>query len=112
MVDKEQYPASIAFNSITAGITDVNKRLNQMSKECPDMKFAIVGYSQGAGVMHAAAASFSAEVKPKIIAAVMFGDPAHKGGPGYFSGIKTMNVCNAGNAKSLPDPVSVKITSP
>jgi hypothetical protein len=75
------------------------------------MKYAIVGYSQGAGVMHSADRSIPVSVRPKILAAVMFGDPSHKSGPGYFSGIKSMNVCNTGNKNILPDPVSFCKTS-
>jgi len=107
-----QYPASVSATSASTGSADVTKRISQMSEECPKMKFAIVGYSQGAQVMHSASNSIGfAKQKNKILAAVMFGDPLHKSSSGFFSGIKSMNVCNAGNKKSLPDPVCAKSTS-
>jgi len=79
-----QYPASNDFIASTkAGINDVINRLNKQNKACPDQKYALVGYSQGAGVMHGAVGrdASSPDVKldksvyPKIVALVMFGDP-------------------------------------
>jgi cutinase len=66
----------------------VINRLNKQHKVCPNQKFALVGYSQGAGIMHGALGPPSApypggpkerpvlnqEVIPKILALVMFGD--------------------------------------
>jgi Cutinase len=68
------------------------------------MKFAIVGYSQGAGVMHSSDKRITGDIRKKVVAAVMFGDPSYGATP-FFTGIPTMNVCNIGNSKSLPDPV-------
>jgi len=101
-----QYPASIAPGSASKGIVDVVARLTQQDKDCPNTKFAIVGYSQGAGVMHGADSSIPKTIRPKIVAAVMFGDPLKQNGTGYFTGIPTLEVCNDGNANNLPDPVS------
>ena len=74
------------------------------------MKFAIVGYSQGAAVMHSADKYITGEVRKKVVAAVMFGDPSYSTAT-FFSGIPTMNVCNTGNSKILPDPVWFQIPS-
>jgi predicted esterase len=47
-----QYPASLACNSESLGVTDtVNHVVNQASL-CPKQVFALVGYSQGADLMH------------------------------------------------------------
>ena len=86
------------------GVTDTVKRLQKLSKECPDMKFAIVGYSQGAAVMHGADSQITGEVRKKVVAAVMFGDGGYSTTP-FFAGIPSMNVCNTGNSNILPDPV-------
>jgi cutinase len=66
------------------GASDVINRLNSQSKACPDQKFALVGYSQGAGVMHRALGPFpnatlEKSARSKIVAAVMFGDPGFHG---------------------------------
>jgi cutinase len=98
----DQYPANLdILNSQAIGVDDAVNRLNKQNKECPDQKFAIVGYSQGAGVMHDAVniiqrpdtaklknrPKLDESVVPKILAAVMFGDPGFKGtmGPTGFS---------------------------
>jgi len=92
-----QYPANFNLSlSPATGADDAITRLNTQNKACPDQKFALVGYSQGAGVMHGAMASsgkpipglssprpiLDQSVISKIVAVVMFGDPAFKGGPG------------------------------
>jgi len=94
-----QYPASFDLTKSTpAGIDDVINRLNKQNKECPDQTFALVGYSQGAGIMHGALGppqpagpnahpTLDLSVLPKIKSLVMFGDPGFKGvSAGLLSG--------------------------
>lgn len=78
------------------GMDDVIVRLNTQSKACPDQKFALVGYSQGAGVIHgvfgptgpiiAGLANprpvLDTSVIAKIVAVALFGDPGFKGTAG------------------------------
>jgi cutinase len=99
-------------DSAPVGEDDVINRLNHQSKECPKQKFALVGYSQGAGVVHGAFAStkrpypggpavrpkLDAGVMDKILALVMFGDPAYSGSTG------PSNV-----APTFPDPLYAKL---
>ena len=66
---------------------DVINRLNGQAKACPKQKFALVGYSQGAGVMHgalnpSAKPQLDTAVFDRILALVMFGDPAYQGQTG------------------------------
>jgi len=75
-----QYPADASGTSVSSGVADVVKRLTDQDKACPSQKFALVGYSQGAGVMRAAAPKIPSSLYPKILALVMFGDPALKRG--------------------------------
>jgi cutinase len=91
-----QYPASLNMAvSAPSGIVDTINRLNKQHELCPKQKFALVGYSQGAGVMHGVfgppvtyaggpkeAPKLNPNVIPNILALVMFGDPAYKGGSG------------------------------
>lgn len=72
----EQYPASTSV--VTGGVQgrrDVVNRLNRQSALCPNQRFALVGYSQGADVMHRAADEIPTSLYPKILAVAMFGDP-------------------------------------
>jgi len=81
-----QYPANMNMTvSAPTGVKDTVNRLTQQIKACPEQKFAIVGYSQGAAVMHSAAVKFDEAMTSKVLAAVMFGDPAFRGtsGPGF-----------------------------
>lgn len=78
------------------GIDDVITRLNTQNKACADQKFALVGYSQGAGVIHGVFGPtgpiipglanprpvLDTTVIPKIRAVVLFGDPGFKGTAG------------------------------
>jgi cutinase len=83
-----QYPAYLnVTDSAPRGVADVINRLNTQGKACPKQKFALVGYSQGAGVMHGA---LNPSAKPKldtavfdrVLALVMFGDPGYQGQTG------------------------------
>jgi cutinase len=61
---------------MSKGIADVVQRLQSQSKDCPDEKFALVGYSQGAAVMHSVGAKLDNEAMNKILAIVLYGDGA------------------------------------
>jgi cutinase len=89
------------------GVDDILKRLAQQSTRCPRQTFALVGYSQGASVMHEAAKSIPVSTYPKIKSLVMFGDPNLRLGllgdrfPVALRG-KVLQNCAVG------DPVSVR----
>ncbi|KAL0931552.1 uncharacterized protein CTRU02_214287 [Colletotrichum truncatum] len=70
-----QYPASSQIISgVRRGSADVVSRLTSQSKACPNQTFSLVGYSQGASVMHAAAKDIPTALYGKIKSLVMFGD--------------------------------------
>lgn len=52
-----EYPADMASyeNAVTTGVTNTNTVINAISTACPDTRFAIVGYSEGADVTRRAA---------------------------------------------------------
>ncbi|KAF2670610.1 alpha/beta-hydrolase [Microthyrium microscopicum] len=71
-----QYPASSnAVADTTTGRIDVINRLTKQSAACPNQKFALIGYSLGAAVIHAAGAKLPKELIPKVLAVVLYGDP-------------------------------------
>jgi len=89
-----QYPATTDLkHSAGLGMDDVINRLNTQAKACPEQHFALVGYSQGAGVVHGIFQGESRtypgskgklpvlenDVIPKILAIVTFGDPGFMG---------------------------------
>ena len=69
-----------------------------------------MGYSQGAGVMHAAAGDLPEELYPKIKSLVMFGDPMVRlGERGEFpEGLKNrvMQNCAEGDPVSSSDSIT------
>lgn len=59
----------------TTGRIDVIERIAKQATTCPDQKFALVGYSLGAAVIHAAGAKLPSDLIPKVLAIVLYGDP-------------------------------------
>jgi cutinase len=81
------------------GATDVVRRLQEQAAACPQEKFALVGYSQGASVMHQAAAHIPAAIQERVVAMVMFGDPGLKSAskfPALLQG-RTLENCAVGD---------------
>jgi cutinase len=73
------YPAGMTASSKTEGVAKTLAHVQAQAAACPAQKFVLVGYSQGADVMHNAAAKIPAALHPRIVAAVMFGDPGNTG---------------------------------
>lgn len=73
------YPANYSFGvSIGIGVNDTVTHLLDQAEKCPDQKFALVGYSQGALVTHSAALDdrlSSSFLTEKVLAWVGYGDP-------------------------------------
>ena len=59
-------------DSVKAGVRNLQARYLSRSKECPDMGFILVGYSQGAMVISQALSSFDAE---RVKFVMLLGDP-------------------------------------
>jgi len=73
-----------ASGYLTGGSTEGIQKMEQMTKaavsRCPNSKFLLVGYSQGAQVLHKAVGNLPQSVTSHINAIVVFGDP-FKGQP-------------------------------
>jgi cutinase len=105
------YPASTQIvESGAKGEVQVVARLTSQSQRCPKQTFALVGYSQGAGVMHGAFKpknNLTANILPKIKALVMFGDGGFKATkvgskltiPPFPASLqpRVLNLCNPGD---------------
>jgi cutinase len=80
----------------------VVNRLKRQAIACPRQTFSLVGYSQGAGVMHSAAKDIPLYLYPRIKSLVMFGDGYHRLGPvlsRFPTGLneKVMQICAPGD---------------
>lgn len=85
------------------GAKDVINRLKTQAAACPDAKFALVGYSQGASVIRTAAKSITPDLEKKIVAVVLYGDPSLRSGTtiGGNLGGKLLENCAVGDSVSL-----------
>ena len=111
------YPASYDFLAAADGAADVTNRLTTMSKTCPNTRFVLGGYSQGAAVMDmllgipplgekvgdvGSAPPMPQSLASKVAAVAVFGNPATKfGNPATvalppFAG-KVIDLCNPGD---------------
>lgn len=68
----EAYQANVA-----RGARMMTRRLEKLEQRCPDSRFALVGFSQGAQVVHAASVDVSASVARRVPLVAMIADPRH-----------------------------------
>ncbi|MFQ6325015.1 cutinase family protein [Nocardia sp. NBC_01009] len=105
------YPADLLDPaSLSRGTQDMTDRVIQQSAWCPDQRFILVGYSQGAAVVHGVLGTGIVTTLPgiyplpgdlqwKVAAVLLFGDPLRLIGwsvPGHF-GWRTANYCAGGD---------------
>lgn len=69
------YPANSDANSSNKGAEMVIEHLTSQPKACPNQKFVVTGYSQGASVVRKAMPKVPESSQQKIVAVVTFGDP-------------------------------------
>ncbi|MES9538301.1 cutinase family protein [Actinomadura sp. NPDC000600] len=94
-----EYPAAPNFDtSPEAGVTALVKLLNDEAAACPDQRYVLIGYSQGAQVTGDSlvppadrlagkdAGEVSAAVPGKIAAILLYGDPRFVAGEPYNAG--------------------------
>lgn len=83
------YPADLGSTSARQGNIDLVDHVTRQASACPDQRFVLVGYSQGANVVSNSigvssagaavgapiAATIPASVEPRVAAVVVFGPP-------------------------------------
>ncbi|KAF2093442.1 alpha/beta-hydrolase [Rhizodiscina lignyota] len=78
------------------GIERLIERVQRRAKQCPNMHFALAGYSQGADVIRISLQSLT-DYKEQIRAIAVWGDPLTSiGWPPYYKG-RVLNLCNPGD---------------
>ncbi len=111
------YPASYDFLAAADGAADATNRIAAVSQACPDTRFVLGGYSQGAAVVDmllgvpplgnkvgdvGSAPPMPQSLASKVAAVAVFGNPATKfGNPASvalppFTG-KVIDLCNPGD---------------
>ena len=91
------YPATFELpDSPETGVRNLVTRIEARAKQCPDMKFGLTGYSQGADVIHHSLQQLEG-LQDRIAAMAMFGDPLTTVGfPPAYEG-RVHNVCDNGD---------------
>ncbi|MBP2326081.1 cutinase [Kibdelosporangium banguiense] len=83
------YPANLDLTSATKGNIDLVNHVTSQAASCPNQRFVLVGYSQGANVVSNSigvssagaavgapiAATIPASIEPRVAAVVVFGPP-------------------------------------
>jgi cutinase len=106
------YPASYDFMAAADGAADATNRIAAMSQTCPNTRFVLGGYSQGAAVVDmllgipplgnkvgdvGSAAPLPQSLANRVAAVAVFGNPATKfGNPVTFAG-RGIDLCNNGD---------------
>ncbi|WP_330230667.1 cutinase family protein [Nocardia sp. NBC_00508] len=95
------YPANMATyeDAVTAGVANTEQVMREISRACPDTKFSIVGYSEGADVVRRVAMEIGHQetdgdgaygiVDPAdVVGVVILADSGRSAGDGPFPGSK------------------------
>ncbi|MET9685479.1 cutinase family protein [Streptomyces coeruleorubidus] len=107
------YPANLSLTSAAQGNRDLVNHVQSQAAACPNQRFVLVGYSQGAnvvdnsiGISSAGAvvgspivATLPAAVEPKVAAVLLFGNPIRalgKSVTGTYQS-RTLDICAEGD---------------
>jgi cutinase len=117
------YPASTSPSSVTTGNRALVSHVSSQAQACPDQRFVLVGYSQGANVVgnslgvssQGAAvggpvvATIPAAVQPRVAAVLVFGYPLRKLGRGITGTFaqRTLDIC--ANRDVVCDPLGASV---
>ncbi|UUU20355.1 cutinase family protein [Streptomyces sp. DSM 40750] len=110
---KVNYPADLSLTSAAQGNRDLVNHVTSQAASCPNQRFILVGYSQGAnvvdnsiGISSAGAvvgspivATIPAALEPKVAAVLLFGNPIRaigKSVTGTYQS-RTIDFCAAGD---------------
>ena len=86
---KVNYPADLSLTSAAQGNADLVNHVNSQAAACPNQRFVLVGYSQGANVVDNSigissdgavvgspiVATIPAALEPRVAAVLLFGNP-------------------------------------
>ncbi|KAH9432803.1 hypothetical protein MCOR02_007482 [Pyricularia oryzae] len=94
------YPANFAgimAGGDRQGTAKMANIIKTLATDCPNTGIVISGYSQGAMLMHNAAAQLDPETASHVVAAVSFGDPFRRRPVNGVDQSRTLVVCHAGD---------------
>jgi len=95
-----QWDGSLTGTSSITGAADVGNRINQKSRECPNMQFAVIGYSIGGAIAANGLKQVSAAAKPRVKAVVLYAPFGGAKPPSDFRS-RTLKNCAKGDSVCL-----------
>jgi cutinase len=107
------YPADVSVGSASRGNADLVDHVTRQAASCPNQRFILVGYSQGANVVDNSigissqgaavggpiVAEIPASVEPRVVAVLLFGNPIRAIGrtvTGTYAS-RTLDICAQGD---------------
>jgi dienelactone hydrolase len=82
------------------GAADVGNRINQKSRECPNMQFAVIGYSVGGAIAANGLKQVSGAAKSRVKAVVLYAPFGGAKPPNDFKS-RTLKNCAKGDSVSI-----------
>jgi cutinase len=101
------YPANDDYhNSATAGADDASAYIQNTAASCPNTKFVLGGYSQGATVINLSSTQMPASVANRVAAVSQFGEPTSNFSSMLWGGgpLPTLSPAYGGKVISLCAP--------
>lgn len=81
-----EMPAVAYLDSVATGVEHAQQALEDSARRCPDERWVLVGYSQGAQVLTEVLAARGAEGSGQLLLSVLMGNPTHYPGQSVTEG--------------------------
>jgi len=95
-----QWDGNLLGGSSVTGAADVANRINKKSKECPNMQFAVIGYSVGGAIVANGLGRINKDAKSRVKAVVLYAPFGGAAAPNDFKG-RTLKNCASGDSVCL-----------
>lgn len=95
-----QWDGNLVGATAITGAGDVAKRVNQKSKECPNMQFAVIGYSVGGAIAANGLKNINKDARSRVKAVVLYAPFGGASAPSDFRG-RTLKNCASGDSVCL-----------
>jgi cutinase len=95
-----QWDGNLMGATAVTGASDLANRVSKKSKECPNMQFAVMGYSVGGGIAASGLKQIPQGVRSRVKAVVLYAPFGGASAPSDFRG-RTLKNCAKGDSVCL-----------
>lgn len=95
-----QWDGSLMGTSSVTGAADLARRVNTKSRECPNMQFAVIGYSIGGAIAANGLKQINKDARPRVKAVVLYAPFGGAAPPADFRS-RTLKNCAKGDSVCL-----------